>query len=196
MWLVQNFKGVIYNNPVQGQAKISMTFVEPKLEEPSLSGCGVTIATNNTIKLLGHQTWTWNGTGAQLEEKSQKEQKPDWIFLPQELQQGAEGLPKELFFTITLGPEKSCGVLALKLPVDGSLAAAVEPPSVGEWSPNETATFLPNRAMQHFWNGKANVGVEVGAKQGTEPFTLIGSYQLKTTGHQGGAQQEVARFES
>jgi hypothetical protein len=190
-------KGVIYNNALQGQAKLSLTFVEPKIEEPALSGCTATIGANNTIKLLGHQAWTWNGTEAQLEEQSQKEQKPEWIFLPQELQQGAEGLPKEqLFFYISLGPKGSCGALSGKLPVVGSLAVAVEPSGVEEWSTSETGIFLPNPTKLHFWNGVRNVGVEAGATQGTGPFTLTGKYQLKTAGRQGGASREVARFES
>lgn len=191
-------KGVIYNNALQGQAKLLMTFFEPKITKPlSEAECEVKIGTNNTLKLFGHLAWKWDGTKAQLEEQPQKEQNPDWIFLPQELPQGAEELPKATFYTFTLskGPKGTCSAAAV-YPVQGNAAAAVEPPNLGEWSPNEKITFLEDGTKQHFWNGKKNIGVESFSSVGGEKMELIGQFKLKTTGRQGGAPQEIAHFES
>jgi hypothetical protein len=191
-------KGNVYNNALQGQTKDLLTYVEPELVKPAASNCVVTIGTNNMVKLFGHQAWKWNGTEAQLHEQPQAEQKPDWIFLPAELQQGAEELPKELtFVTITLskGSGGTCA-LAGTFPVKGSSAVAVEPPNVGEWGTAETQKVLPNGQKQHFWNGTKNVGVETKLVLGTEPTELKQQTKVKTLGRQGGAPQELAHFES
>lgn len=191
-------KGVIYNTALQGQAKLLMTFFEPKITVPPADAeCEVKIGSNNTLKLLGHQAWTWDGTKTQLEEQPQKEQKPDWIFLPQELPQDAEELPKATFYTLTIskGPKGTCNAVAV-FPVNGYAAAAVEPADIGEWSSNEKVTFLENGTKQHFWNGKKNIGVESFASLGGEKVELVGQYKLKAIGSQGGAPQEIAHFES
>jgi hypothetical protein len=191
-------KGVIYNNALQGQAKLLVTFLEPKITKPiSEAECEVKIGTNNTLKLFGHQAWTWDGTKTQLEEQPQKEQKPDWIFLSQELQQGAEELPKTLFYTLTLskGLKGTCAAAAV-YPVIGNAAAAVEPLNLGEWSSKEGITLLEDGTKQHFWNGKKNIGVESFSSLGGEKEELVGQFKLNTTGRPGGAPQEIAHFES
>jgi hypothetical protein len=190
-------KGIIFNNALQGQAKFKFTYNEPKLVKPALH-CKVVIGTNDVVKLYGHQAWTWNGTEAQLKEQPQKEQKPDWIFLPAELQQGAEALPTSLVFTqITLqnkSATETCPI-AGQFPVAGSTAATIEPANVEEWGTTETLKNLPNGAEQHFWNGKTNIGAGVGLKFGSETEKIIQEIKIKTIGTQGFAAQEIAHFE-
>jgi hypothetical protein len=195
-------KGIVYNNAVQGQAKIELTYVEPKLIKPTEAEgikCTVTIGNNNVVKIFGHLAWTWDGTAAQLKEQPQTGQKPDWIFTPQELQQELKELPTGLIFTtITLKNVEaaSCGTLAsVQNPVKGNAAAAVELPNVKEWSTEETQKALPNETKQHLFNGKENVGVKTGLFLGTEPAKLEQEDKVKTLGLQGLEQQELAKFE-
>jgi hypothetical protein len=186
-------KGIIYNNALQGQAKLILAFAQPKVVSPS--NCSVLIGQNNTIKVYGHLAWSWNGEKKELEEQPQKEQKPDWIFTGQELQQGAKELPKELpVYTLTLSGG-SCLVAGTSV-IRGNYAAAIEPPNVEEWSTTETQIFLESGAKQHFWNGKENIGAETDLTLNGLPITHVGEIHFKTTGRQGGAAQEVARFES
>jgi hypothetical protein len=191
-------KGIIFNNAVQGQAKLLFTYVEPQLIKPALH-CKVVIGMGNVVKLYGHQAWTWNGTEPQLKEQPQKEQKPDWIFLPNELQQGAESLPTSQVFTqITLlnkSATETCPV-AGQFPVTGSVAAAIEPANVEEWSTTETSKALPNLTKQHFSNGVKNIGAETGLKLGAETAKLVQEAKVKTIGTQGFAAQEIAHFEN
>jgi hypothetical protein len=183
-------KGIIYNNGLQGQAKILIAFAQPTTTKPA--GCLVKIGTNNIITVFGHLAWTWDGSEAQLKEQPQSAQKPDWVFTGKELAQGATELPQEEIYKITLSNCAAAGTF----PVKGNYAGAIEPPNVGEWSTNETQILQENGARQHFWNGKSNIGAETRLLGGTEPFTHVGEYKFKTTGRQGGAPQEVARFES
>lgn len=189
--------GIIFNNALQGQTKIQFKYVNPKLLKPVLP-CTVVIGMNNTVKLYGHLAWTWNGTAEQLKEQPQTGQKPDWIFLPSELQQGAETLPTELVFTQITLQNKGTEVcpLAGQFAVKGSAAAAVEPPNVGEWGVTEKVKALPNGTKQHFWNGAKNNGVEVNLKLGLEPAKLEQEAEVKTVGTQGFEPQEIAKFEN
>ncbi len=148
----QQVKGIIYNNALQGQAKLEIAYVQPTLVSPKLPFCAVTIASNNTVKLYGHQAWTWSGTAEQLKEQPIVNQKPDWIFTGQELQQGAKGLPKGVPFTsITFKSNGGTCILAAQANVTGSVAAAIVPGAAGEFSKLQKIETLPNFTKQHFW---------------------------------------------
>lgn len=194
-------KGEIYNNALQGQAKIQITYIEPVVVKPA--NCLVTVGVANTIKVYGHQAWTWDGTEGQRTEQPQEHQKPDWIFLPTELQQGATELPAQTFTELKFSkkPGVECPALLTGTPqrVKGSLAAAIEPPNVGEWAITETQKFLPNGTKQHFWNGKENIGAKTQLTIGgsTNEATLSGETEAKVLPRQvTQEQQEIAHYES
>jgi hypothetical protein len=188
-------KGIVYNNALQGQAKIETVYVQPKVEGPETKGCVVNIGnSNNTTKLKGHLVWSWNGEKKQLEEVSQKAQKPYWLFTAAELLPGATQLPKGPLFEITL---KGAGcMIASTTDIEGSFANSIEP-GLEEWSLSETQSQVPNKQLLHFWNGSKNIGTETEAMFGGQPFTFVGELKFKTLGgSQGGAAQEIARFET
>lgn len=189
-------KGIIYNNALQAQAKFEVVYVQPTLVKPAIS-CAVTIGNRNTVKVFAHMAWTWNGEKKQLEEQPQANQEADWIFLGQEIQQGAKGLPAAVPFTsITISDkEKSC-ILASTQAVTGSIAASISWGGLGTFGTTQWVTMLENGAHQHFWNGTENVGVETALKFNNEPAKLKQSIETATFGRQGGAKQEVAAYES
>jgi hypothetical protein len=192
-------KGVLYNNPDQCQSKITITYHELSVE--GMPDCVVTVNSNNTVKLYGHQAWKWNGTKTQLEEKSQALQHRDWIFLPVELPQGATGLPtgETPYATITLTNKSEKEPCAIKgftqEPVTGSATAEVGKQALKEWSLNEEQITRGGAEKQHFWNGAAFIGVETGLKFAGTAAKYEGVFKVKTIGRQGGAAQEVAYFE-
>jgi hypothetical protein len=188
-------KGIVYDNALQGQAKIKTVYVEPRISEPSsLKACTVNIGnSNDTTVLKGHLVWSWNGENKQLEEVSQKAQKPYWLFTPAELLAGSKGLPKGILFPMSFtGAE--CVLAGIKIAMEGSYANSIEP-GLEEWSLSETQSQLPNEQMLHFWNGTQNIGAKTETRLGGQPFTFVGELTFKTLGTQGGAAQEIARFE-
>lgn len=189
-------KGIIYNNALQAQAKFLVVYVQPTLVKPAIS-CAVTIGTKNTVKVFAHMAWTWNGEKKQLEEQPQANQNADWIFLGQEIQQGAKGLPTGVpFSSITISDkEKSC-ILAGTAAVTGSIAASIGWEGLGTFGLTQWVTMLENGALQHFWNGTENIGAETALKFGNEPAKLRQTITTETFGRQGGAKQEVAAYGS
>jgi hypothetical protein len=189
-------KGIVYNNALQGQAKLLLTYVNPHVTEPSLPGCVVTVGTNNTVPVVGHQVWTWDGSAKQLEEQPQQNQKPDGIFLHSELPQGATTLPKEQLTTITF--KGTCGVLVgLTLKVEGSISVGLTPANVGEYSQNQTTKIFEGKHEQHFFNGTSNIGATAELTILGEPAGLEGSATFKFLPLQGKQeQQELADFEN
>jgi hypothetical protein len=198
-------KGIIYNNLDQCQAKVSLTYSEPKLEGFEKT-CEVKINGTNVVKLFGHQAWKWNGTKVQLEEKSQALQHRDWIFLPVELQQGATGLPTGTLeaITITSKPGFTCLLAMPQVKVEGS--ATVEgfanpqktlgDQNLGEFAVVEELRSLGGEGAQHFWNGTRFVGVQTGLKFGGEPAKYVGKFEVNPIGKQGKTPpQEIAYFE-
>jgi hypothetical protein len=153
-------KGIIYNNALQGQAKLLLVNHEPKLVKPVLKECEVKFGTNNEVKVEGHLVWKWNGEKKQLEETPPKGQSPGLLFTPAPIEAGATKLPEGIFTEIGF-KGVGCGVLAGKFAVKGSLAATPKPVNVGEWSASPTATF-PGWKQEHFWNGKESIGAAPG----------------------------------
>lgn len=194
-------KGIIYNNALQGQTKLTVIYIEPHVVNPANArGCRVKINEQNQVKIYGHLAWKWDGSETQRKEQPQQQQRPDWIFLPSELQQGATELPNLTFaaITTTAKGEGECNPLlqAQQAPVKGSVAAAIQPVNLGEWSNSQTQEILAGNQKQHFWNGVENVGVETKLTLSGGAATLTGKTKVETTGRQSVAPQEVALFES
>ncbi len=183
-------KGNLYNNGLQGQAKLELKYHEPKLVKPVLKGCEVVIGTNNTVNVLGHQIWKWNGESKQLEEKPQtKNQRPDWVFLPSEIEEGAKELPKGQITTVAL-KGIGCSVLLGKFILEGSEIGSITPGNLEEWSTSQTINLSGVKKKQHFWNGEAVVGVETGLTFGGNGGSLEGELKINDPG------QELAIFET
>jgi hypothetical protein len=199
-------KGIIYNNPDQCQAKVSLTYNEPKLVGFEKT-CEFKINGNNVVKLFGHQAWKWNGTKAQLEEKSQALQHRDWIFLPVELQQGATSLPTGTpLATITIAskPGFTCLLTVAQRPVEGSATAegfanpqiSKEDQKLGTWGRVEELRFLGGEGAQHFWNGTKFIGAQTGLTFGGPAAGYKGRLEINPIGKQGKTPpQEIAYFE-
>jgi hypothetical protein len=84
-------KGTIFNNALQGQATGQITYNQLKLVKPEiLKKCGVTLGTNNTVKVTGHLVWKWDGDANQLSEGAPTAQTPILLLTPGEI--GAESL--------------------------------------------------------------------------------------------------------
>jgi hypothetical protein len=180
-------KGIVYNNGLQGQAKLEFAYINPKSVKPN--NCNVTISKSNVVKVFGHQAWTWDGSAGQLKEQPQQNQKPDWLFTGQELQQKAKELPKGVVFTAITLSGASCAIPGTAA-VEGSLAAAIKPEQVGAFSTSQTAEAL-EKGKQHFWNGVENVGVETEFKFGGALAKLKQTNTVTAFGTQGGAAQEL-----
>lgn len=199
-------KGIIYNNADQCQAKVAITYSEPKIA--ALPTCEVKINSNNVVKLYGHQAWKWNGTTKQLEEKKQELQHRDWIFLPVELQQGAKELPTGTpFATITItskaGQKCPSTVILTQAKVNGSATVAgyalqrgKENQNLGEWDEAEELRSTGGEGEQHFWNGSQFIGVKTGLTFGAPAAKYIGAFEINTIGKQEKTPpQEIAYFE-
>jgi hypothetical protein len=200
-------KGIIYNNPDQCQAKISLTYSELKLV--GNPNCEVKINGNNVVKLYGHQAWKWNGTKTQLEEKSQALQHRDWIFLPVELQQGATGLPTGTpleTLTVTSKPGVTCSPLLVmkqtKLEGSATIEGFINPQKIkedqklGTFGTVEELLTTGGEGAQHFWNGSKFIGVQTGLSFGGQAAKHIGRFEVNPIGRQGKTPpQEIAYFE-
>jgi hypothetical protein len=134
------------------------------------------------LYLDGHLAWKWNGSPGQLTEQPQLNQKPDIIFVPPgtQIQQETKELPKG-----TLAEAKlvgaACGVLAGAFPLQGALTGhLLQPENVNEWGNAFRFVTPEGPQLQHIWNGKEFVGVEVGLFLAGNPASLIGEYIIET----------------
>jgi hypothetical protein len=188
-------KGIIYNNALQGQAKLAYVYGQPTLIKPKGTTCKVTVGKNNIIKVFGHQAWTWNGEAAQLQEQPQLNQKPVMILLGQELQQGAQGLPTNVpLFTVSFSGA-GCVLAGAVGTVTGSIIEAViAPANLGEYRTQLAYGSRANGTKAHFWNGTSNIGVESQLKFNNETAVFVQAQNVNTFGRQGNAAQEVALF--
>jgi hypothetical protein len=173
--------GIIYNNSMQGQIKLPLTYVGAHLVQPELRSCEVNYGTNDMVSFEGHLAWKWNGEAKQLGESSQAKQMTDIIFTPAPLVEGAEKLPEGSFTTITL-KGSGCGLLAGKFKVSGSVSALVKPANLSEWTGilRELTITFPGWKKQHFWNGKTFVGVESISTFAGNPATIAGVNKTST----------------
>lgn len=173
-------KGLVYGKPRQEQVKVALKFSEPKLTKPELKECEVKIGENNTVNVDGYLGWTWSGESKQLSEKAQPSQKPVWIFLPSELAEGATGLSKGKFATVTL--KTGCGALAGSYSMEGSEVGELKPEKVEEWATAQAINTSEGKKKVHFWNGKEAVGVEAGLTLGTSAGAMVGSFKASVSG--------------
>jgi hypothetical protein len=194
-------KGAIFNNASQGQIKEELIYTQPKLIEPVLSGCTITIGTRNIAMVKGHLMWKWDQTRTQLERLTQSLfQTSDIAFTgiepPQQTSSEAiklVGGAGGTIMTITLlGP--SCGVFAGTFIVEGGYVGI---PSLGigtftKQLPVRTIGSENGNFFQHYPVGATNQGLELGLTFGSavkNPATLVGQVEVEM------AQQEVAIFE-
>jgi hypothetical protein len=173
-------KGLVHGKPLQEQVKVALKFSEPKLTKPELKECEVKIGEENTVHVLGYLAWTWNGESKQLSEKAQPNQKPVWIFLPSELAEGANSLPKGKFATVTL--KTGCGALAGSYSIEGSEVGELKPEKTEEWASAQTISTSEGKKKQHFWNGKKAVGVEAGLTLAGGAGAMVGSFKVSVSG--------------
>jgi hypothetical protein len=178
-------KGVVYNNGLQGQAKLAFAYFNPVSVFPA--GCIVKIGTNNVVNVFGHLVWTYAGNSSELTEQPVQKQRPQWLFLGKELPQGATSVPSEEFTKITLSGCAAAGTF----PVKGSVVAKIKPEQLGAFSTEQTAESLENGTRLHFWNGSSNIEGTSSLIFGTEAATLKQSGLVKAFGTQGGAAQEL-----
>ena len=188
-------KGNLYNNADQCQTKIELVYNERSVSAP-FAGCTFKVNKNNLVKLFGHRAWKYNGNKAELEEKPKKLQRPDWIFLPNELQQGATQLPEGTYATIIYQtkPGEKCSINGVEAAVGGSVTAQTEPSELAVWSTKEVQIIPKGEGLQDFWNGTTFIETKTGLKFG-EGAEYKGTIEVETAGRQGGAAQEVALFE-
>jgi hypothetical protein len=200
-------KGIIYNNPDQCQAKISLIYSGLKI--PGNPNCEAKLNGNNVVKMYGHQAWKWDGTKKQLEEKKQELQHRDWIFLPVELQQGAKGLPTGTPFatlTITSKAGLKCNPLFVmnQTKIAGSITTAgfinpqtlKEDQKLGTFGRVEELRTIGGEGAQHFWNGTQFIGVQTGLTFGEQASKYAGTFEVTPIGKQGKTPpQEIAYFE-
>jgi hypothetical protein len=182
-------EGNIYDNEDQGQAELELKYGEPKLVKPELKECKAKLGKENSVKLLGHQAWSWNGEAKQLEEEKglSAAQAPLWVFLGKELAAGATGLPGEQLTTMTLSDTAHCGVLAGTYKIIGSEVGEIKP-GLG-FSSSQTVSTSAGRQKIHFWNGTKFIGAETGLKFDSNPAGFTGETTTKA------AKAEVGLFE-
>jgi hypothetical protein len=192
-------KGVLYNKAVQCQTKILLKYEEPKLIKPVLPGCEVKVGMNNEVELAGHLVWKYQGIEKELKEQPQQNQKPDWLFNHNQINDEKAELPKESFTEITLGPEKACGALLTgKFKVSGNVGGETDA-DIGIWHTQEAITV--NKLWQHrpIVNAKGEF-VEYSPFKTELTFagseaTYKGATKICTTGWQQNPKQEIAFWE-
>jgi hypothetical protein len=163
-------KGLIFNNALQGQARLEFAYNQPTAIKPS--SCTVRVASNNVVKVFGHQVWTYNNELKQLTEQPVQNQKPQWLFLGQELQQGAGNLPTGVPFTSITFSGALCPISG-QGNVIGSIVAAVKPEQLGAFSRDQVAESLLNGSLLHFWNGASNITGASALKFNNEEAKLV-----------------------
>jgi hypothetical protein len=183
--LVQ-IKGRIYNNALQGQIKVTIIYHNPTLLKPVLKPCEVKVGTNNEVQAFGHLAWKYQGNTSELTEQPQLKQKPDIIFTPKEIEEGAKELPKGEFTKITF-TGSGCGVLTGSSTVKGSVSALINPPELEIWS-TQLKVSTPGWTRQHFWNGKEAIEVEPKLIVGELGAKLVGEFEAHAD------EQEIAIY--
>lgn len=183
-------KGHIWNSTLRGQAKLDITYVEPKLIKPNLPNCLAKVGQNNVVHLQVALGWTWDGTAGQLTVSPQfPTQHPDFLIIARELQPNAKVLPEDEFTKITLSGAE-CGVLASTSVVKGSVGGAFGKPELKEWLKSTELKIEKGKAKQHWWILSEFVGGETELKFANNPASYKGISNVFA-----GGQQEVAVFE-
>ncbi len=185
-------KGAISNNAFQGQVKLELIYNQPRLIKPTslASTCVVKVGENNIVQVKGHLMWKYKKGGSELTEQGAAGQKPEIVFTPKEIAQGATALPGGVFTEIHFSTS-GCGLFPPVAPVEGSQIGYGSPSGLGEWSTNlAVRTTGGTEELVHFWNGEKNVEGKVGLKFDKNESSLIGQTEVKAN------QQEIAVKES
>jgi hypothetical protein len=190
--------GIIYNNGLQGQIKIAVSFSECTIN--GLPKCKV----NEPIQFNanGHLMWKWNGTTAQLNERPQEKQVPDLLFYGGEIQQGTKSLEESKpFVSIAIGGEGCAVKEAEPFVAKGYESADVTPWKMQfenqmgpqtEFVDRLFVGFTPGPHEQHFWNGQEQVGLVTSLHLGTEAAKFENQAELGPFYTQKNEQQIIA----
>jgi hypothetical protein len=194
--------GIIYNNSLQGQGKITVTYSKCHTNLPF---CKV----NEPIvfKANYHLMWKYRGIPKELEGQKRAEagQVPDLLFYRGEIQQGQKGseLEKQEFVTITLKSEGgTCSAAGLALKAKGYESATItsgqgkEAGELEKFATTASIGFTPGPHEQDFWNGIKQEALTTSLqlienKASFESQDEVGPFLTQANG-----QQEVAIFES
>ncbi len=187
-------KGNLYNNALQCQTKVELVYNERSVSTP-FAGCTFKVNRNNLVKLYGHKAWKYNEKEAELTEKTKILQKPDWIFIPVELQEGAKELPKATYATIIYQtiPGQKCSLNGTEIEVSGSVTARNVPVQLEEWSKAEEQNIEKGEGKQDFWNGTVFVPVTTALKFG-EGAAYKGSIKSRNSGSPRGCSARSRLF--
>jgi hypothetical protein len=181
-------KGSISNNAFQGQVKLELIYNQPQLIKPAASGCSVVIGEKNIVQVKGHLMWKYVTGGPELKEQGAAGQTVEMVFTPQELKQGATGIPAGVFTNITL-TGSGC-LLAGKNNVEGS-QIGYPSPGLNEFNTRlAVRTAAGKEQLVHFWNGEKNVEGKSGLVFAGNESSLLGQTESKAN------QQEIAVKES
>ena len=188
-------KGIVYNNENQGQQKLVLELSEPKLAKPEIKGCKVKYGKSNVVKFTESQSYKWNQTKKQLEQKKQlQEQTPERFFTPLPLKVSKEEeesneikMPSEEITTLQV--EKNGGecILAGSYKLNGSLGVlSSSPPGFEEWSQAEKLVAPGYPMVQQRWNNKTvrYQGLFTSLVLGGSAAELKGGYEIKDPTHE------------
>jgi hypothetical protein len=200
-----NVKGAITNGTLQGQIKLELAYVEPKIKSPKSfeTSCSVTVGSNNTVTVKGHLMWKWNGEKKQLEEQPQANQTWDMGFTAVEPEAQKPFVEKlsltkvGTFTTLEFKPNKAngCGIIPTNTPVavSGSEVGIPNKETLGEFNKELTVRTMASEKdtfLQHIATGEAKPdefqGLELGLSFDGNPASLTGQTTIKP------AQQEIA----
>jgi hypothetical protein len=191
-------KGAIFNSANQGQIKLEIVYKQPVLVSPKKPGCVVTVGAKNIVVVKGHLMWKWNGEKKQIEEQPQLNQKWDIGFTAIEPQQQKPVVEKVkltnngTFTTVALKDVAACATLAGTFNVSGSAVGIPSLSQLEEWSKKlqvRTVESQTGKFLQHYWDGTAFQGAELGLTFANNPASLIGQTEVEAE------QQEISVFE-
>jgi hypothetical protein len=181
-------KGIIYNNKEQCQAKLALTYHELKLNGETEEECKVTVGTNNTVNVFGHQDWKYRGNSEELTVQPQKKlQTRDWLFLHGNLNTEKEELkelPKEIFTTLTFMGKTGgkCKVFGgLKVNVEGNAGVVPIPAGIEEFRTEEEFLLTKGELWQHDWSSfsKGYIPFKTGLIFNSAAASLTGASKVK-----------------
>jgi hypothetical protein len=184
-------KGHIWNNPLQGQAKLQIQYHTLALAKPALPGCVVKVGQNNILEIQFHTMWKWDGTASQLEKVKQEGQVFDGLLYHFEIQEGQEKPSEAAEFTSVTLSGTSCGVLAGTYKTTGFIATAFEKTTLGEFNKSIGLKVENGSGLQqHYWDGTRFRGITTVLKFGPNTSTYNGASKVADV-----SNQEIALFE-
>jgi hypothetical protein len=191
--------GIIYNNQLQGQGKITVSFEKCKINIPHCK-----VIEPIQFKANFHLMWKWQGLKTELEGQKRSEvgQRPDLLFYNGEIQQGMTALEEKEFVKIGLTNEGGTCLGTNPVVPKGYESATITPgqgKEAGElekFSTTASIGFTPGPHEQDFWNGKEQIGLVTSLKIGANAATFESQDEVGPFLTQANGQQEVAIFEN